>query len=446
MYSTSRGAKPPVNREALAAALAQKNQQVGSNQALANTQVLEATPYVPLKDLNSQERELQQMYQNAASPKNNETSWAQGAARLAQALVSSYKLKELQGQEEIQNQQRNSEMALLAQQLQGGDIGSHFSEIRDPELQEKALGLMQQEAQYNRSRQDQEAQYNRSREDKARDREDAIASQKEMVDYNRQADPVKSEQQKLYRYVEVANDPNAPPEIREQAKQRILQSKQAIADMSPSRTTVNVDTTQKAAMAGDVRYAQREAEKASENEDKMIEKGLKADEAIYNMNEIQKSIESGGVTNLNTTPFGKALETGLARLGQPNDSAAIADYIKAANQQLVDARQQFKGQGQITDNETKLLAGTVLLPTDTMEAARSKIHIFKQVYDRQKNVADLANQWKKKYGSTTKPAENGMTFYDATSRLFAKKPIISYEESLRRKAESASQAAEVGAQ
>jgi hypothetical protein len=385
-----------------------------------------------IEDILRRQKLAQELYVGSLEPKQPERSWTQGAARLAQAISGAYMNSKTKDQIAEYNKNRGAGVQALAGALQGnGDIASTISQL-PPELQGAALGLIQQ-----RMKQQNDLQA------KQTERQFEL----EKIDYGNQSksnfDPIKKTQNDIYKYQQVLTDPNTPPEIKQQAQARMAQLQSSMQAMSPSRTTVNVDTGQKGEEAFATAYNKKKGEETYDNESKNMEAGQKADRNIYALNTIQKYIENGSLNNLNTSNFGQGLQTMFARMNLPNDMASIGQYILDANQQLVDARQQFRGQGQVSDNETKLLAGTVLQPNDTIEAAAPKLYFFKQVEERKQRLAQLTNEWVKKYGSTAKPAENGMSFYDAATKLYAKYPFFDYMEAAKQKQNQASQAAGV---
>lgn len=379
--------------------------------------------------LAQRQRLAEQLYNNSINPQQPERSWTQGAARLAQALSGAYQQSQVRKDKDIYNQQQSQDMQALASALGGKGIDpSVLSSLHSPGAQSTALGLIQSNA-----------QYERERANKAADMEANTRNQEHMIDYKNKSNPLALEQSKLARYAQIANDPDAPPEIRAQAQQRLTMSKQTITDMSPSRTTVNVDASQKADDAGMRKRKELLEEQAVKKEGEISDTALSAEDSGGRMQMIQKAIESGDINNINTTNLGAGVQKVLARAGLPNDSAALSSYIQAAKQQLIDARKQLAGQGQVSNYEGKLLEATVLQADDTMEAAKAKAFVYQQVYQRQRDLAAIQNEWIKRYGSTTKPSENGKTFRDVVTKMYQSKPLISYADAMQQKQNAASQ-------
>lgn len=413
------------------------------------------------------------LVKNSLSPSAPEQSWSQGAARLAQSLVGNYQLSKAEKNQAALAQRRSADMQLLGQALTGGGGGANIaqvmSQLSDPSAQMMAFGLAKADMDRKNSMQNKYAMknfdYGLKQQDYQRNRQDKLADmrdnrsfdiqkmgvkneyQRGNLDYGSQlhreeklADPVKAAQARYSEFARLATDENAPPEMRELAKGQLDTLKANIAAMAPPKTSVSVDTGEKAELAGLKTRRQTEEKLALDQEQENKKAALGAQDNLFRINEIKKGIESGQLTNLNTTNFGKALESTFARAGLPNDSAAVNTFIQSSNQQLVDARKQLQGQGPVTEGEQNLLAGTVLQPTDTMEALLAKIHVFNQVYDRQQRLGELTNEWINRYGSTTKAAPNGTNFNQAVTNLYRQRPLRSLEDETKAKQEAASAA------
>lgn len=108
--------------------------QVGADQALANQLLMRA---------------LQQ-------PQTPDKSWTQGAARMAEMLVSAYKSKQAQTKQDTYNKGRQQSMGGLAAALAGGDpraIAKAISGMNDPQSQMMGLQQMAQMQQGKQTRQ-----------------------------------------------------------------------------------------------------------------------------------------------------------------------------------------------------------------------------------------------------------------------------------------------------
>lgn len=438
------------------------------------------------------QRLADELYKNSiATPQTPELSWTQGAARLAQAIASGYERGNLNKDRQAYQDQRKADMQLLGNALASGDYKSVMGQLSDPESQKMAFSLAAEDnkeraqskgnmqlallkrslenkdstEKFNQTMALKKADHAFGRDNYLFERGDKLADKNSerafelnkmgvQSEYGRGdkfldadlkkeeklSDPIKSAQQRYANFARLANDPNAPEEIRAVAASQLESLKQSLTDMQPSRTSIKIDTGDKSEAAGDKAYKQAEGKAMFEQEQKDKQGFYNAQDNLMRIDTIQKAIESGELTNQNTTDFGQALETLGARMGVGNDSASIGNFIQTTNQQLIDARKQLQGQGSITDYETKLLAGTQLQPTDTMEQILSKMFVQKQAFQRMQNLGDLTNEWSKRFGSTKKPAENGMTFYDAATNLYKAKPIISYADYQKAQEDMASQA------
>jgi hypothetical protein len=182
-------------------------------------------------------------------------------------------------------------------------------------------------------------------------------------------------------------------------------------------------------------------EKAVSKEELTSDIGLGADDKLFRLGAIDTLIEDGAINNQNMSKPGQALNYVAAGLGLPNDTGAIGTLVKTANQELVDARQQMKGQGQISDKETSMLAATVLDANSTMEQIKEYSFVAKQAYQRQKDMLKLQEKWIEQYGSTTARNTSGESFRDVQGKLMERKPLMSLTSSKKMKESAASRGA-----
>lgn len=87
------------------------------------------------------------LMQSLQAPKTPELSWTQGAARMAEMLVSAYKQKQLQKKQDLYNQNRQNSMGALASALGSGDqkqIAAAVGKMNDPQSQMMALNFLSQ--------------------------------------------------------------------------------------------------------------------------------------------------------------------------------------------------------------------------------------------------------------------------------------------------------------
>ena len=356
----------------------------------------------------------EQLYTSSIMPERPEQSWTQGAARMAQALMAKRQMSKIEEDKAAYRQQQSAGIGAL---LSGdGNITPEMAASLPPNQQIYALQMMQQN----------------------RQRESDRAAELQMYKTKRSLSPENAIKDEIYKYQQALEDPNIPEYLKPEVNQKISELATSLTAMNPSKTTVNVDASQKAEDAGLKKRQELLEEDAVKKEAENAQAGLSAEDNSVRMKQISSMIESGEITNQNTANFGQAIQKGLARVNLPNDSAAIGTFIQSAKQQLIDARKQLAGQGQVSNYEGKLLEATVLSAEDTMEAVRAKVFVYDQVYQRQKDLAQLQDQWIKRYGSTTKPSENGKSFREVVTRMYQQKPLISYADAMRGKAAAAS--------
>lgn len=366
------------------------------------------------ESLARREKLAEELYASSIVPKAPEQSWSQGAARMAQALMAGKQLSEVEEDKKAYKQQQVAGMASL---LSGnGSITPEVASSLPPNQQIYALQLMQQK----------------------RQKADDMESQLKMKKAERALDPVNAIKDEIYEWQQAMQDPELPDYLRPEVEKKISQLATSMSAMKPSKTTVNVDASQKAEDAGLKKRKELLEEDAVKKEAEVGQAGLGAEDSSVRMQGIQDMIENGELNNQNTTNFGQAVEKGLARVNAPNDSAAIGTFLQSAKQQLVDARKQLAGQGQVSNYEGKLLEATVLNAEDTIETVRSKLFVYQQVYQRQKELAQIQNEWIKRYGSTTNMSENGKNFREVVTKMYQQKPLVSYADAMRKKAEAAS--------
>jgi hypothetical protein len=377
------------------------------------------------ESLARREKLAEQLYASSIVPQAPEQSWTQGAARMAQALVSNMQRSKVGEDKAAYQQQQAAGMAAL---LNGnGTIPPEVAATLPPNQQMYVLQMMQQQR-----------LHDMQRAEKTEDRKASFEDKVKYAKEERNLDPSKKIQDEIYKKQLELQDPSLPAHLKPEIEAEMKQLAGSISAMSPSRTTVNVDASQKAQSAGDIKYEQGKAESLLKEEDEIYKAAKSAPDNLYRLKELKKDIESGGINNLNTTPAGTIISKSFARLGLPNDSAEISKFYQTTNEQLVQARSRFAQQGPITEGETAVLRDTILKPDDTVEALVQKMFVIEQVEQRSQQLNKLTNEWKRRFGATTKPSEDGTTFREAVTQLYADKPIISYAEEQRRKQEAAS--------
>jgi hypothetical protein len=387
-----------------------------------------------------------QLYANSITPQEPERSWTQGAARLAQSLVSGYEQAQIDKDRQDYDQKQAQGMAALLGMAKGdnGDVTPETLAALPENQQAYLLNLQQQKQQYATERQD-----------KAADRKLAIADKLEYDKEKRKIEPLNNIQDELYakqselsRKQSELQNPKLPaylkPQVEEEVKQlsaSIEEAKQrggSIAAMSPSKTTINVDASQKRENARLTKRDDLLEEAAVKKEGELAASALASRDKGFRLKNVVDLIQSGKLTNINTSVPGKIFESALAVAGLPNDTAAIGDLVRAANDELIEARKRIQGQGTVTEGETKILAGTVLAADATMDQIVAYEFVAKQVENRLRKLDNLQEQWIKRYGSTTQGSEDGTTFREAVTQLYENEPLISYEEGQKRKQEAAS--------
>lgn len=401
--------------------------------------------YLDPQDIKQRQMIAEKLLQDSMTPKAPEQSWTQGASRMAEALVGIKKKHEAASDAALMAQQEASDTQSLAAALRGEtDLGTAISQVRSPQIQAQILGLMQQEREHKMAREERDQDYTRSRSDKKEDMsyENQMRSQSEQDIRN--LDPIKKLQDEIYTYQKVINHPEASEQMKEEAKKRISQVQGSISAMSPSKTTINVDTGDKAAMAGDKVYSEEGAKEAIKKERSIIDGAADAPDKISSINQIEDDIKSGKLGKVDVTKFGNVVQTFLSRIGAPNDARAVGDYLKEVNNQALDARQRMKGQGTISNMEAQVAAKTVFLEGEPLEATLSKSQYFKQLHEREVMAGKIAEEWKKRYGGTHKPNENGQTFDEAQRRLIEATPIKSWEQIYQERIDAASKKAAEG--
>jgi hypothetical protein len=385
-----------------------------------------------LEELERRERMVQALQASSLSPQGPELSWTQGAARLAQALSAKVQERRINQERDVYKQKQSEGYGTILGQING--TGEPISPEAFEGLSIEQKGMLLQMAQ---QRQQQQAARQEKFEDRKNDMDDKVEYAKKIRDI----DPIKQVQGEIYRYSQVLGDAAATPEHKAEAQERINRLQGSVSAMSPSKTTVNVDASQKAEDAGLKKRKELLEEKAVSKEELTSDIGLGADDKLFRLGAIDTLIEDGAINNQNMSKPGQALNYVAAGLGLPNDTGAIGTLVKTANQELVDARQQMKGQGQISDKETSMLAATVLDANSTMEQIKEYSFVAKQAYQRQKDMLKLQEKWIEQYGSTTARNPSGESFREVQGKLMERKPLMSLTSSKKMKESAASMGA-----
>jgi hypothetical protein len=401
------------------------------------------------------------MYQRSMVPAQNEQSWAQGLSRMLQGGIAGYESAQVDKDREAYKQQKVSDMQKLAGALGGGDYKSIIGQLSDPETQMMAFGLaksdMDSQNQFNKQAQLKAYENALSQQGKQDDRDFELNKLGVQNEYTRaneglkselhldqkkaemDLDPVKSEQRRLSGYARVVSDPNAPQELKAIAQQQLDSSKSTVAAMQPAKNTVNVDVGGKGETKMEETFGGELGKSEAQRQLNNIKYGQLANDQLSTFDRINQYIEDGSLGNLQTTTLGQGLQSAASRLGLPNDSAKIGDFVQATNKQLVDMRGLLAGQGTISNYEQSLLKNTALNPNDTIETLKQKLYVFKQIANRVKLLGEITIQWKDRYGGIIRKGQNGESFDNAVQALYDRTPITSYEDMMKKKAEAASQ-------
>jgi hypothetical protein len=401
------------------------------------------------------------MYQRSMVPAQNEQSWAQGLSRMLQGGIAGYESAQVDKDREAYKQQKVSDMQKLAGALGGGDYKSIIGQLSDPDTQMMAFGLaksdMDSQNQFNKQAQLKAYENALAQQGKQDDRDFELNKMGVQNEYTRaneglksdlsteqdrnkiDYDPVKSEQRRIANYARVVSDPNAPQELKAIAQQQLESSKSTVAAMQPPKNNVNIDMGNKGESKMEETFGGELGKSEAERQLNNIKYGQLANDQLASFDRINEYIKDGSLGNLETTTLGQGLTTIFSRLGQPNDSAKIGDFIQTTNQQLVDMRKLLAGQGAISNYEQSLLKNTALNPNDTIETVQQKVHLFRQVANRAKILGEITTQWKDRYGGIIRKGSNGDSFDSVVSNLIKSTPIISYEDMMKKKAEAASQ-------
>jgi hypothetical protein len=375
-------------------------------------------------DIAAEQKAQQQRLANALEPSKPETSWTQGAARMVEAAMAASKGRELKGEQEAQRQQYMSEQERLAQQLSGGAQtlnAQGMSQYQSPDLRKAYMEEMIKEKNYARSRQDK--------------KQDQTA-QWQHDDVN---NPERQLQQQYYKDAQVASDPAAPENIRAQAKERMKQTQSIMIGMHP-KNTGGADGAGGSGGTTQKYYDKEKGQTVYQDEKKAVDSGINAKDTISRLDQINSLIEQGRLTNANMTNVGQALETGLARLNLPNDTAAIGKFIQTTNKQILGAREYLKGTGSISNYEQGIASkAEAIQPDDTMEAVVAKVHTFKQMAQRMDDLGQLTQDWQNRYGNTINKSDTGVNFNDVKRHYIETHPLTSYEDEKRAKEDAASE-------
>lgn len=402
------------------------------------------------------------MYQRSLVPAENEQSMSQGIARMLQGGISGYDSAQIQNERNEYKEQKRQDMQKLGEALGTGNYKDIIGQLNDPDTQMAAIGLaksdMENTNKFNREKElkGYELENNKELENHKFGNQMTMEESKQEGDHNlewlksgnrmvekrdeKMADPVKEVQARIGQYTRVINDPNAPPEIKAEAVRRIEAEKNAVSAMKPPSSSVTVNTG-KAETAGQTKRREEEAKYAVTDERDIAQGAIKAGDQLFKLKEIKDNIVNGKLSTSKMTPLGTAIQKTLSILGKPNDSAAIANYLQTANDQLVTERLRLKGQGQISDRETRMLEKTVLMEGDTLETIADKISVFEQLAERQQKVAQLTQEWKKRAGGIDMPL-NGKSYTETLAKMVDQNPLMSYENIRDARVAAAAEAAQ----
>jgi hypothetical protein len=374
--------------------------QVGTEQALANQLLLRA---------------LQQPVRPEVSP------W-QGAARMAEMLVSAHKQTQAQQKQDAYNAKRQASMGALATALSGGNpgaIAAAISGMNDPQSQMMGLQAMIAQNQQNqlfgqqRSMKGLEHQY--GIEDKGIDYNHktgemgygstlkqgealqggqisaGLEGVKGSVQRQNESSKLQGEtqkdllekqqigvQQRMVALAKVINDPNAPQPLKDLAAKDLQTQQQLNAEMhtgiypsSPDAGMVNGT-----GIAGNAMIGGRSGGSSAGGGSKsgsggggssgggaaapdIQQQGVSAKDLLANMNQVAQDIQTGVLNNQNMTQAGRAIEYAKEANGLPNSMAAISRYEQLVNQKTLAGTKEFQSMGGTSTRITKPILAVI---------------------------------------------------------------------------------------
>lgn len=399
--------------------------------------------YDPYSFLQRQ-RENDQLYNSSLVPQTPERSWTQGLARMLQSGVSGYNQAGLDQGMADYKQSKLDDMKTLGDYLSGnttGNFGDVVGNLNDPSSQNLALSIAQGVNKNNADLQKQISLQNNAfqlqRQGKAQDfgydlQKGQVANSYKRQDMGLQSDlnkdaatfdPMKAQEQKVAQYSQVVSDDNASPEIRTQAQVLLDASKKTLESMKTPPIRLNL----KNQLGGP--------------DQKVQDQGVSANDRLSTINQIMSDIGDGTVNSRNITDIGQGIQTSLARLGLPSDSAAVGRYQQNIIQSTLDAVKELQAAGgvRITKPMIDLIQKSKIVAGEPIESAYPKLFVIQQAFDRASKLRDLNQKWTGTYGGTDKKAPDGHTYNDAVYDFMNDNPVITYEQSLKQKAAATQQ-------
>ena len=348
--------------------------------------------------LATRQKMAQQLYANSLAPKEPERSWTQGAARLAQSLMSGYEQGQIDQEKESYKQQQAEGMAAL---LNGdGNMTAETLSKLTPQQQNFALDMMYRQR-----------MHNLEREEKGTDRQ----ADYEMKTKLMQEDPNNYMELKQKEAMEAMEDPDAPEEVRRGAKAS-LDAMGTGKDKALSMTPEDKEISQ--GMGKDFGESKKDAQSAQLQNTRM-------DAIIANLEDAQP----GALFNVR-----HGLGTVLEYLG------ADPEYLKNIN--LGDPRamsvvksnllqfaidEQVRQKGPQTENDFKRYQEAFAQPTETNAQILRILKMRRALNDRSVQYQNSKSEWYKKYGSIGATSQ-GKDFEETWRAYVDTNPLFADEE------------------
>ena len=339
-----------------------------------------------------------QLYLSSLSPQQKETSWTQGAARLAQALASGYEQAQVDKERGAYDRSQSEGMAAL---LSGdGNITPEVAASLPANQQIYALQMMQDQRKHALQRQEHDA-----------DQKSEYEMRKNLMN----EDPKNYLEIKQREAMEAINDPNASDEVRRGAEAELNKigiGKNKALSMTPEDKEISEGVGKE--------YIESQKDAASAQL-----QNTRIDAVISNLKNAKPGAlfdwRMGGASVLQYLGATPELLKDL-NLGDPAAMSAVKSNLL---QFAID--EQVRQKGPQTENDFKRYQQAFAQTNETNDQILKLVRMRKALNDRKVAFQDAKEEWRDKYGSVEAKV-NGQGFDKTWRGYVAKNPLFGGEE------------------
>jgi hypothetical protein len=246
-------------------------------------------------------------------------------------------------------------------------------------------------------------------------------------------------QKQIAIYTSVASNPAYPKSVQEAALSR-LKALQEQGQPTPDIKNYDLyrrqggnlsfqdwqaDTEQRKAVAG------KEAESSIKKYDAMVEGGVKAQQEIPQLEMLQEQMNDPNFYSGSGEKYILAYKRLKSAVGIDPDAAVPQEFLrKATAASVLGSFGALKGLGPIRVAEMNLAKEAAAAPTNSIPANKLLVEIQKRTYQRQADIAEMAQNYKEKNGILDATFDKQVTAYFKAHPIFSDAEIKDFHKAI----------------